>query len=85
VVEHRTFNPRVEGSSPSTSTNKKRKDQANEKTAMMILEEEYPENYETVMDWGMDCEVDNAFEYYIKEGFTEEEALIEALSDWDLL
>ncbi len=52
---------------------------------MMILEEEYPENYETVMDWGMDCEVDNAFEYYIKEGFTEEEALIEALSDWDLL
>jgi hypothetical protein len=55
------------------------------KTAMEILEEEYPENYEVVMEWGMGYEVDGAFEYHRKQGLTIEEALTAALYDWDLL
>lgn len=55
------------------------------KTAMEILEEEYPENYEVVMEWGMGYEVDTAFEYYIERGHTVESALTSALLDWDLL
>ena len=55
------------------------------RTAMEILEEEYPENYEVVMEWGMGYEVDGAFEYHRKQGLTIEEALTAALYDWDLL